>query len=377
MHLRGLYRQPHSGIYYYQPPQVGGVRPKPINLRTKDENEAVEAYYQAKHLASEAFRRGTLQMEGARFVKDCRDSKAQRPASADQTARVIRFAVDAMGNREVSSYTQEDVKKLHRQWLAADLSAATISTYLARLSSFFAWAIGERLTKVNPVQGIAMPRDLPTRSERYCTKAERDLLISTVPEGRPDLALVLWLGFFTGLRRSEIDAARRGWVDLEAGVIRVRIEVAYAPKSARGVRVIRLSPRLHAFLTDYLALPDVQPARADKVGDGAKPRKTPALYQVDDFLLRPDKLPGRKQRGRGKKANRYRYDARSPFDRHCAEQGLDWVGFHTMRHTFGTLHALAGTPLSVIAGELGDRLSTVERHYIGYQRGGSHSAAVD
>jgi hypothetical protein len=46
----------------------------PINLRTKDENEAVEAYYQAKHLATEAFRRGTLQMEGARFVKERRES---------------------------------------------------------------------------------------------------------------------------------------------------------------------------------------------------------------------------------------------------------------------------------------------------------------
>lgn len=377
MHLPGLYRMPHSGIYYYQPAQVNGVRPKPINLRTKDEAEAIEAYYQAKNLALETFKKGTLRMEGARFIAEKRASKVQREASADQTERLLRVAIEKLGNREVSTYTQDDIKKLHRLWLAAGLSSATISTYLARLKSFFSWAVEERLIKINPVKGIAMPRDLPTRSERYCTKQERDLLIETVAAERPDLALILWLGFFAGLRRSEIDAARREWVDLGAGVLRVKLESGWAPKSSRGVRVIRLSPRLHAFLADYLALPDPKPSRIDKLGEGSKPSPPPPLLKGDDFLLRPDKKVGRKQKTRGGKANRYRYDARSPFDEHCARQGLDWVGFHTMRHTWATLHALAGTPLSVIAGELGDRLSTVEKHYIGYQRGGSHSAAVD
>jgi integrase len=53
------------------------------------------------------------------------------------------------------------------------------------------------------------------------------------------------------------------------------------------------------------------------------------------------------------------------------------VDFHTMRHTFGTLHALAGTPLSTIARELGDQLRVVEKTYIGYTKSDSHSAAAD
>ncbi len=368
---------PHSGIYYYRPPQVKGVRPKPINLRTKDPAEAVEAYYQARETAAETFRRGTLRMEGARFLDEKRREKAHRTASSDQTARILRVATDILGNRDVSTYTPDDIKKLHRKWLADGLSLATIATYLARLKAFFNWAVTERLTKANPVSGISLPRDLPTRSERYCQRHERDRLIATVPADRPDLALILWLGFFAGLRRSEIDAARRDWIDLDAGVLRVKIERDWAPKSRRGVRTIRLSPRLHAFLSDYLAIPWPQPSRRDRQGDGAKLTRPQRALIDSDFLLRPDKKPGRKQKTRGKKANRYRYDARAPFEAHCAAQGLDWVGFHTMRHTWATLHALAGTPLSVIAGELGDRLSTVEQHYIGYQRGGSHSAAVD
>ena len=41
---------------------------------------------------------------------------------------------------------------------------------------------------------------------------------------------------------------------------------------------------------------------------------------------------------------RYRWDPVRPFKKLVKAQGLDWVGFHTMRHTFGSLHAIAGTP---------------------------------
>jgi hypothetical protein len=48
-----------------------------------------------------------------------------------------------------------------------------------------------------------------------------------------------------------------------------------------------------------------------------------------------------------------------------------------MWHTWATLHALAGTPMTTIAKELGEEAETVFRHYVGYQRESSHSAAVD
>jgi integrase len=86
---------------------------------------------------------------------------------------------------------------------------------------------------------------------------------------------------------------------------------------------------------------------------------------------------GRKTKTRGKQENRYRFDARRPLEQHVAEQGLPWVGFHTMRHTWATLHALAGTPMTTLAKELGEEAETVFRHYVGYQRESSHSAAID
>lgn len=376
MKLRGLYRKTDSGIFYYQPPMAKGVRPKPISLGTKIEEEAVEAYYALLADVNVAFKKGTLRMEGARFIAEKRNEKVHRSSSSTETERVLNATIDLLGNREVSSYTHEDIRRLHKVWLGKNLSPATIAAYLARLRGFFSWAVSERLCRANPVTGIKMPRDLPTRSERYCTKEERDRLIATLPPDRQDLALVMWLGFFSGLRRREIDQARRDWVDLEAGVLQVKSTPTFTPKSTRGVRTIRLSPRLRAFLAAYLEAP-VRPRKKGHGKDVAPaPIPLPAL-RPEDYLVRPDKKPGRKVKTRGKKENRYRFDARRPLEQHVAAQGLPWVSFHTMRHTWATLHALAGTPLTTLAKELGEEAETVFRHYVGYQRESSHSSAVD
>jgi integrase len=376
MKISGLYRKTDSGIWYYQPPMAKGVRPKPVSLGTKIEAEAVEAYYSILADANAAFRRGSLRMEGARFINERRNEKVHRPTSSAETERVIGAVVDLLGNREVSDYSHDDMRKLHRTWLARDLSPATIAAYFARLRAFFSWAVSERLCKTNPIAGIQMPRDLPTRSEKYCSKEERDRLIASVPADRQDLALVMMLGFFAGLRRREIDQARRDWIDIEAGVLTVRRTATFAPKSTRGSRTIRLSPRLTAFLADYLAAP----MRPRKRGQGKETAPAPVPLPPlapSDYLVRPDKKPGRKIKTRGKVENRYRFDARRPLEKHTSNNGLQWVSFHVMRHTWATLHALAGTPMTTLAKELGEEAETVFRHYVGYQRESSHSSAVD
>jgi integrase len=376
MKLKGLYRKTDSGVWYYQPPMAKGVRPKPMSLRTKVESEAVEAYYALLADARAAFRRGSLRMEGARFVADRRAEKVHRSTSSAETERILGAAIDLIGNREVADYGVEDMRRLHRAWLARDLSPATIAAYFARLRAFFSWAVAEGLCKANPVADIQMPRDLPTRSEKYCTKEERDQLIATVPPDRQDLALVMMLGFFAGLRRREIDQARRDWIDLDAGVLTVRRTETFAAKSTRGHRTIRLSPRLAAFLADYFAAPVRPRKRGHGKATAPPPAPLPPL-QPHDFLVRPDRPMGRKTKTRGKQENRYRFDARRPLEQHVAEQGLPWVSFHTMRHTWATLHALAGTPMTTLAKELGEEAETVFRHYVGYQRESSHSAAID
>ena len=355
MKLKGLYQKTDSKIFYYQPPMSKGVRPKPISLATKDPEEAVAKYYAVAAEVEEQFKRGALRMELARFVIEKRHTKEHSDATTEHTERVFDQVLAILGNYSVEVYTLEHMEKLRDAWLERGLAPTSLHSYFGRVGSFFSWAVEERLTKVNPVAALKLPKEVTTRSELYCTKAERDRLIDSAPEERFDLQLCLWLGFFAGLRKREIVEARRDWVDLEGGVLTVRPTDTYDLKGKKARRV-RMSPRLKAFLARYLEKTD---------------------FGESIWLLRPDRLPGRKQKTRGKKAWRYRWDPRAPFEAHVAEQKMQWVSFHVMRHTFGTLHAMAGTPLTTIAKELGDDYKTTYETYVGYTRHDTHSAATD
>lgn len=355
MKLQGLYKKTDSGIYYYQPPMAKGIRPKPVSLRTKDEAEAVAAYYEIASELGATYRKGSLRMEIARYLAAKREAQEHTENSGTESGRFLNGLIDLLGNREVSSYDETDLKRVGEHWIRQGLATPTIATYIKRLRAFFRWAVDEGLCKSNPARALRLPKTLPTRAEKYVTKMERDALIAALPAARDDLSLVLWLGFFAGLRRGEIDQVHRRWIDLEAGVIHVQATATFAPKN-KSDRLIRISPRLGEFLAGYMARVPGEPR---------------------DFLLRPDKKMGKKKRARGLKANRYRWDARHPFERFVKEQKMEWVGFHTMRHTWATLHALAGTPIAVLAKELGDTVQTTSDHYIGYQRQGGHAEAID
>jgi len=358
MKLRGLYRKTDSGIYYYQPPQKKGVRPRPISLETKSEKEAIQKYHEIAEQSAQSFAGGSIRMEAARFVAAKRDSGEHTSRTSEESEAALARLIDCVGNLQITAVRGHHLERYRQDMVARGAAQSTIRSELGRISSFFTWAQRESIVEINPARSVSLPRSIPTRSERYCTKDERDRLIATLPKDRIDLQLVFWIGFFAGLRKGEIVEARRDWIDLEAGVITVRNTDTFVTKD-KAHRLIRISPRLLAFLTDYL----------DQWGD---------LPGVESgYLLRPDVLPGRKVKTRGKKAWRYRFDVRRSFATHCRAQSLDWVHFHTMRHTFATLHALAGTPLTTIARELGDDAEITFRNYVGYTRHGGHESAVD
>lgn len=386
MKLKGLYQKTDSRIWYYQPPMAKGVRPKPISLGTKDPEKATALYHEVVRQASAAFRRGSLRMEVARYIMEMRQKGKHRPATTEHSERVLGQLIEMVGNLSVDQISAARLEKVKETWEKRGLKVSTIASYFTRIAAFFTWAKGENLIKAHPVDGVHYERDFGTRAEQYCTKEQRDRLVAGAPVGvvelevllatgffqgqwrgdliRIDVALCLWLGFFAGLRRGEIVEARRDWVDLEAGILHVRRTATFVPKGKKN-RMIRMSPRLREFLrfyVDHVAFDLVEGEEADGGGP---------------FLLRPDRPSGKKQKTRGQKAWRYRFDPRAPFAEHVRRHGMPWVSFHTMRHTFGTLHALAGTPLSTIARELGDQLRVVEKAYIGYTKADTHSAAAD
>ena len=355
MKLKGLYKKTDSGIYYYQPSMVKGVRPPPISLETKKEEEAVEAYYRVAQEAKREFSAKSLRMEAARWLLAMRVQERHTETTSAEAHRIATEFIDLTGNPPIGRVTSAHVVAYRDSLQARSLSPATVKAQVSRLSGLFTWAIREGLIDEHPCKRVDLPKNVPTRSERYCTQVERDLLIETLPEDRIDLQLVFWLGFFGGLRKREITEAHRDWVDLNGGVIHVKQTETFTPKGKRA-RMVRLSPRLLEFLEAYLS----------EVDPGDSP-----------YLLRPDKKTGKKKKARGLKAWRYRFDPRRAFDSHCTRHGLNWVGFHSMRHTFATLHAIANTPLTIIAKELGDDYKTTFETYVGYTRQSNHAGATD
>jgi|APTNR8051073442_1049403.scaffolds.fasta_scaffold69084_2 hypothetical protein len=95
MKLQGLHRKTDSGIFYDQPPMSMGIRPKPISLGTKNEEEVVEVYYDLLADTNIAFYKRTHRMEGARFV-----GERHRSSKSQETERVPATVVDLLNNRE-------------------------------------------------------------------------------------------------------------------------------------------------------------------------------------------------------------------------------------------------------------------------------------
>ena len=273
------------------------------------------------------------------------------PTTSVETIRFLT-QVEAWLDRPLQTATPTEMRHF-KDHLSQSQKPATVKSNMGRASGFFTWCIERGYAESNPTKGLKFPRTLPTRRERYCTKVEREKLLLDIE--RDDIAFILWTGFFLGLRIKEIIESRRSWLDMNAGVFNVQNTDTFTTKD-KACRQIAVSDRLSDFLAIYLA-----------------------KWEGDDstFLLRPDKKSGKKVADPTKKPNRWRYDPTRPFKAHVGNRGLPWVSFHVLRHTFATLHAIAGTPLTTIARELGDDPLTTYKSYIGYSRDRRHANASD
>ncbi|MDN3518324.1 site-specific integrase [Aquisalimonas lutea] len=170
--------------------------------------------------------------------------------------------------------------------------------------------------RVQPFQNVDQPRI------RYLTHDEaRRLVNAAVPEFRPLLRAAL----LTGCRYGELAAMVAADYDPDAGTVRVR--------EAKG------GPGRHVHLTDEGR------QLFDRLTAGKK---------------RGDRMFTRDGGGVWGKSHQHRFmrDA-------CSQAGIDPpIGFHVLRHTYGSMLAAKGVPLQVIARALGHADTRMtERHY--------------
>lgn len=311
--VRGLYLK--HGRYVYQPPQVRGVRPPRVHLRTSDLGEALQLMQDIKD-------RGTVAAKAAPTASLAEEFRRAKQASGEHrsgyTTRASASALRRLGAHLGSTPPQAvgavEILAWRNAMLSEELSRASVASYMRAAQSFFTWLEESGRIARSPFGDLpkrAFPQSIPTRRDQYCTKDQRDRLIAECQD--PDLKAVLFLGFHAGLRRAEILAVRPHWIatgpDGAPTHIRVQNEAGADGTQPFSVKdgqpkVVPISRPLAGFLTDY------------------------GFASRSPYLIKPHHRHGK---------SLYRWDWKRAFKTYVTAKGLPWVGAHTMRHTFITL----------------------------------------
>jgi integrase len=207
-----------------------------------------------------------------------------------------------------------------------DQSEATAQTYVTRVATF-ARAQGLRITAPK------FTAEKPSREITIAAVRVGELLEKATD---PELKFILMAGFRAGLRRAEISMARPAWFDLENGLIRIPAKdpvSGFVPKSKRARTIPLVSEFAHFIRENF---PD---------------------WKTRAWCIRPEKEMG---------AWIYRFDFRKMFAA-FARKNCPELTPHVMRHSYASHLANGGVGIAQLASWVGDRIATLEKHYLHLQ----------
>jgi integrase len=257
------------------------------------------------------------------------DSRTLRPRTrAHYQALLTHHILPDLGEHRVHTITPIMVRNWH-----ANLGAGT-PTYRAHayslLKTILNTAVAEQVIIANPcvIRGASSSKTV--HMSRPATLEELTIIAELMPER---LRLAVLIAAWCGLRYGELAELRRGDIDLEQQVIRVRRAVSRVagvkpivgpPKSSAGVRDVSIPPHL---------LPEFQLHLSDHVAIGARALLFPSSRGSDRHLA---------------PATTYRH-----FYRARLAAGRPDLRWHDLRHTGATLAAATGATLAELMGRLG------------------------
>ena len=139
-------------------------------------------------------------------------------------AALLRLVPPSLSALSIGAVTDREVTRAFIALSSSGLAEASVRRFRASLSSFFAWAVRERLILANPVIGTRVPRSSAPRTEMYpYSEVELEAVYAKAREQDGRLADVLLVAAWTGLRWSELRAVRvRDFVELPLPVLIVQ-----------------------------------------------------------------------------------------------------------------------------------------------------------
>ena len=340
MKIQGLYLKKNR--YYWQPPQKCGLRPKPIALRTSDADEAVKKVFELQQsaLLDQSANAGRMEPEIKVYLETKKSSGSHTERTRKTATVVLGNLCKHWENPMLPSITEKKIIAW-REWLSKQpgrkgqlMSDSSIGGYLRILKGFLSWCYRTGRIPVHPMRDFKMGRIKRTKRQDFCSYEQRDLLLANAPSEEIDF--ILHIGFFAGLRFGEMLAMEPNWLFLSPdgshGNLTVQETAFWKPKD-KELRTIPLHPRLLEFFARYGV---------------RKP-----------FMLAPKK-------DEWKAPPAYRFNPKKQLAGLTRRCEMEFVTYHTLRHSFATHLAMENVPMREIAALLGDDIRVVEEHYVGF-----------
>lgn len=282
------------------------------------------------------------------WMRDTNKAEATWTLAGFQLKRFRDFVYEGqrIGELPLDRVPSAAVVAYQRSMLDTSEPPNTITTYMARVRALWSWAIREETKRArdehdeprllySPVDPDYLVRKVHRR-DRVLTIAEADRLMARTPD---PIRFTVACGLLAGMRAGEVLHLRPSLdVDLEFGVINIREQPDWKPKTARSVRLVPMAEPLRllaeAHVRDYASESWMHPS--------------PAIpgRPLTDLGFRQYFIPVVKGAG-------LVYGRDDP-------QG---VTFHTLRHSFASHAVMRGVDLYTVAKLLGDSLKMVEDVY--------------
>lgn len=141
------------------------------------------------------------------WLEERRHSVSAKTYTAD--AALLRLAPHSLAALSVNAVTDREIARALITLTRDGLAESSVRRFRASLSSFFAWAVRERMILANPVLRTRVPKASGPRTEMY-PFGEEDLERIYIKAAARDqrLADIMLIAGWTGLRWSELRAVR-------------------------------------------------------------------------------------------------------------------------------------------------------------------------
>jgi integrase len=169
----------------------------------------------------------------------------RRPRTVYELRNKLAGFTEQHGRQPAAQITTPDVE----QWLNSHtrrMKPRSRAAYRQALHRLFAYAVKRGYRTANPVAAIEKPHADETTPEVLTPEQVRRLL-NTAAAKWPAMVPYLAIGFFAGLRSTEIDGLRWQSIDFQ----RRQILVSAATAKKRRTRYVKMEPALSAWLADH------------------------------------------------------------------------------------------------------------------------------